>query len=63
MKICLILAIIALVGCTQQQAKPEPHYRVEQRMSPVMEAVVMQLVYMKSDPNVFKVKEIDPFAY
>lgn len=66
MKIWLILSIIALSGCTQPQAKPEPAlrtaYRVEQRMSPAMKAVVMELVWLRSDPNVFKVKEIDPFS-
>ena len=62
MKLCLILLIMALSGCTQPQAKPGPTYRVEQRMSPALKAVVMELVYM-ADPNVFKAKEIDPFAY
>ena len=61
MKIWLILLLIALTGCTQPHAKPEPHYRVEQRMSPAMKAVVMELMYMRSDPNVWQVKEIDPF--
>lgn len=63
MKIWLILLAVALVGCTQQQVRPEhePTYRAEQRMSPAMKAVVMELMYMKSDPNVFKIKEIDPF--
>ena len=61
MKICLLLLIIVLSGCTQPQAKPERSYRVEHVMSPAMKAVVMELVWLKSDPNVFKVKEIDPF--
>ncbi len=56
-----ILIVMSVWGCTQQQAKPEPRYRVEQRMSPAMESVVMELVWLKSDPNVFKAKEIDPF--
>ncbi len=60
MKLCLILLIIALSGCTQPQAKLKRSYRVEQSMSPALKAVVMELVYM-ADPNVFKVKEIDPF--
>lgn len=61
MRLCLILLAIALSGCAQPQAKPERSYRVAQRMSPAMKAAVMELVYMKSDPNVFKAKELDPF--
>ncbi len=55
------LLIIILSGCTTHPRKPEPTYRVEQSMSPAMKAVVMELVWLKSDPNIFKVKEIDPF--
>ncbi len=66
MKLCLILLTVAVTGCTQPQAKPQARprprgYEVEQRMSPAMKAVVMELVWLKSDPNMFKAKEIDPF--
>jgi len=65
MKICLILLMIVLTGCTAHPRKSEPQpvrsYRVEQRMSPAMKAVVMELVYMKSDPNIWQRREIDPF--
>ena len=61
MKICLILLMIVLSGCVSHPRKPERSYRVEHVMSPAMKVVVMQLVWLKSDPNVFKVKEIDPF--
>ena len=62
----LAIAIVGLVligGCTQHTVKPEPipTYRVELRMSPALHEAVMTLVYMKSDPNVFKIREPDPF--
>ncbi len=56
----LLIVMIALAGCQPpQRTKPtvEPTYNVQLEMSPEMKAVVMQLVYMKSDPNVFKVRE------
>lgn len=63
MKYGLILLIIALSGCTQHPRKPEPvsvpGYTVEQRMSPAMRAVVMELVYMRIDPNTSTGKELD----
>ncbi len=61
MKICLMLLVIALAGCTQHTAKPEPTYRAEHRLSPAVRYAVMELLYMKADPNIFKAKEIDPF--
>ena len=65
MRLCLILLVIALTGCTSHPRRPETQpvrsYRVEQRMSPAMKAAVMELLYMKSDPNIFKYREPDPF--
>lgn len=55
-----ITAITALSGCTTHPRKPEP------KATPAFKAVVRQLVYMidlaemKSDPNVFKIKELKP---
>lgn len=58
--------LFLLSGCRQQQRPPQPppkpSYKVEQRMSPAMKEAVMTLMYMKSDPNVFKRREKDPFG-
>lgn len=64
-KMCLVLMLLSTMGCAQQAVEPEPmpSYTVEQRMSPAMHEVVMQLVWMKSDPNVFEVREPDPFDF
>ena len=58
-----IVVLVSIGGCAQHTVKPEPmpSYRVEQRMSPVLKQAVMTLMYMKSDPNVFKVRDVDPF--
>lgn len=58
MKICLILLLMALSGCTQQQAKPEPTYRVEQRLSPAMKETVMMLIHRQSEAKLLKAKEL-----
>jgi uncharacterized membrane protein (UPF0127 family) len=60
MKISLVLLIIALSGCITHPRKPEP-MPVRAEMDETMIAVISQLVWLKSDPNVFKVKELDPF--
>ena len=57
--------LFLLSGCQQHQKPlkppPKPLYKVERRMSPAMKEAVMTLMYMKSDPNVFKTKDKDPF--
>lgn len=60
MKLCLMLLIIALSGCTTHPRKPE------RKATPAFKAVVRQLVYMidlaemRSDPNIFNIKELKP---
>ena len=61
-KIIYILLLVVVLGCQKpQQPKIEQKYHVQMEMSPAMKEAVMTLVWMKSDPNVFKVKELDPF--
>ena len=58
----LVFLFLAIVGCQKpQRPKVEPKYKVHLEMSPTMKEVVMQLVWLKSDPNVFMIKEVDPF--
>ena len=59
----LLVILFAVVGCQRpQRTKPtiEPPPRFE--MPAKMKIAVMNLVYLKSDPNIFKIKEVDPFG-
>jgi hypothetical protein len=60
--IMIIVTLIWLFGCSAPVARtPQPSYKVETEMSPQLKAVVMELLWMKSDPNIFKYREPDPF--
>ena len=63
-----VMGLVLVSGCATHksiQRSTEPDRGtdsvVEQRMSPAMIEVVSRLVYLRSDPNVWQVKEIDPF--
>jgi hypothetical protein len=62
MKICLILLMIALSGCTTQARKPEPMpvpvLMVEQEIDRAIWHVINELVRAR---YTWQAKEIDPF--
>ena len=58
MKVLLILILLLalfcwLSGCSAPEPKPEPTYGLNERFEfdPQYKAVIMQLVWMKIDPN------------
>ena len=66
MKALAIVVLSVLAGCVHTSHTTQPARRplgplYEQRMSPALHEAVMTLVYMKSDPNIYKIREKDPF--
>ena len=66
MKAVAIVVLSVLAGCAHTSHTTQPVRRplgpvYKRQMSPAMKEAVMTLVYMKSDPNVYKIREKDPF--